>query len=101
MMRARFTENATGIEVIAQTLYQWGEDGPAFVLVTFPEIGPGIPGMEYGLERKTFDRHFSMCPNQDIKARAFSGNPQTRPLVSQRELDDAALLQWARAVKMG
>jgi hypothetical protein len=101
MMRARFTENATGIEVVAQTLYQWGEEGPRLVLVVFPEVWPGIPGMEYGLERQTFDRHFSMCPNQAIEARAFGGTPQTRPLDTQKELDDAALLEWARGIKKG
>lgn len=101
MMRARFIENATGLEVVAQTLYQWAEDGPSFILVVYPEIEPGVPGMEYGLERKTFDRHFSMCPDQEIQARAFGGTSQTRPLNTQKELDDAALLEWARAVKRG
>lgn len=101
MMRARFYENQTGIEVVAQTLYQWGEDAGGIVLVIFPELEPGIPGMEYGLERATFDRHFSMCPNQTIEARAIGGTAQSRPLAAQRELDDAALLAWARAAKKG
>lgn len=101
MMRARFYENLTGIEVIAQTLYAWGEDAGGIVLVIFPELDPGVTGMEYGLERSTFDRHFSMCPNQEIQARAIGGTAQSRPLAAQRELDNAALLEWARAVKRG
>lgn len=101
MMTARFQENATGLEVIATTLYQWGEDGPSFILVVFPDIGEGVPGMAYGLERKTFDRHFTMLPDQEIQARAFGGTTQSRPLAQQRELDDAATLEWARKVKRG
>lgn len=102
MMTARFVENVTGIEVTASTLYTWGEeDGPRCVLVVYPDIAPGIPGMSYGIERSTFDRHFTMLPNQQIEARAFGGTTQTRPTIVQRELDDKALLDWARKVKRG
>jgi hypothetical protein len=90
MMTGKFLENATGLEVTATTLYSWGEDGPCFVLVVYPDIAPGVPGMAYGLERAVFDRHFSMLPNQTLQARAFGGTPQTRPLLAQRALDDAA-----------
>lgn len=100
MMRARFQENVSGVEVVAQTLYQWG-DGPNTVLVTFPELQPGVPGMQYGVERSTFDLHFTMLPNQEIEARAIGGTPQTRPTIVQQELENKALLEWARKVKRG
>lgn len=90
MMRARFVENETGVEVVAELVYAWGEDGPRAVIVDFPELSQGVPGRRYGILRETFDRHFSMCPNQVIEARAIGNDWQQRPTKLQRELDEAA-----------
>jgi hypothetical protein len=87
-MVARFTENETGLEVVAETVYAWGEDGPQFVLVTMPDISPGLPGKRFGVPRAEFDLHFSMCPNQNIQARAM-GSVQERPTKEQRRLSEA------------
>jgi hypothetical protein len=89
MMTGRFTENETGLEVVASTVYSWGDDGVQVVVVTFPEIAPGIPGKVFGLERSEFDLHFTMCPNQELQARAM-GSVQERPTQQQRQLSEAA-----------
>lgn len=75
----RFTENATGAEVLVETTFVWGDEDARQSFVTLPS------GRKYALTAAQLNRHFTIVTPQEVFITAFGIDD--RPLPAQARLD--------------
>lgn len=79
--RTRYTENATGLEVVVESHFTWGVHPPTHFLVRYPGKRHG-----YIADIATINRHLTIVTPQNFEIIVEAGGIQ-RPTDKQRELD--------------
>jgi hypothetical protein len=86
MMRGKFIENETGVVVDVQSVFAWPPHEQVLIVgypITLPD--GSLTHRKYGVPVSTFEKLFTMCPNQQIIVNSF-GNVYDRPTEQQRSL---------------
>lgn len=86
MMRGKFRENETGVVVDVQSVFAWPPHEQVLIVgypITLPD--GSTTHRQYGVPVSTFEKLFTMCPDQQIIVNSF-GSIHDRPTEQQRAL---------------